>query len=88
MLILGRRPGESIHVGDDVIRVNNVHGDTVMLTVSRMGLEPEHVNVRLEDGHTISDVSSFRVLRVQNKQVRIGITAPSDMKILRDELLP
>lgn len=48
MLALTRRPGESIHIGPDII----VH-----------------------------------VVRIQRGQVRIGITAPKDVHIVRNELV-
>lgn len=49
MLILSRRPGEAIYVGDDIIiTVANVKGD----------------------------------------QVKLGIQAPRDILVIRDELIP
>lgn len=46
MLILTRRPGESIKIGDDItIKVMNVHGNQV-----RIGIEaPETVQVHREE---------------------------------------
>jgi carbon storage regulator len=47
MLILGRRVGESVHIGDDII---------------------------------------VTVLGVQGQHVRIGVAAPNDVLILREEV--
>ena len=47
MLILSRRPDESIHIGDEV---------------------------------------TITVLSVKGKQVRLGITAPKDMSVHREEI--
>ena len=47
MLILTRRPGETIRIGDDV---------------------------------------SVTILAVNGKQIRIGISAPTEVKVLREEL--
>jgi carbon storage regulator len=48
MLILTRRPGESIHVGDDI---------------------------------------EISVLEIRGNQVRLGINAPTDVLVLRSELI-
>jgi carbon storage regulator len=47
-----------------------------MLVLARKHLE----EIRIGDGIVVS------VLRIGNKEVRIGVTAPKDVKILRAEL--
>ena len=49
MLLLSRRTGETIQIGDDI---------------------------------------TVRVLSVKGNQVRIGISAPDEVQIMREELLP
>lgn len=49
MLVLGRRPGESIYIGDDII---------------------------------------LTIVRIEKDYIRIAIEAPSNLKILREELVP
>ena len=49
MLVLSRKPGERIHIGDDI---------------------------------------TLTVVRIGPNNVRVGIEAPRDMNIVREELLP
>ncbi len=47
MLVLGRKPGESIRIGDDVV---------------------------------------IKVVKARNGQIKLGIDAPKDIKVIRTEL--
>ena len=49
-----------------------------MLVLSRKASESIHI------GHGIK----VTIIRVEGNKVRVGVEAPGDMRILRDELLP
>lgn len=77
MLILGRRAGEGIHIGNNHIRVNQINPGYVRLEIKAFPSQW----IRIGDG------ISFKVTRVEPEQVKIGIRAPRQINIVRSELL-
>lgn len=66
-----------IHWGKDV-----THGGVEMLILSRT--THERILLRLPDGREVW----VSVEKVQGDKVRLGVDAPPDVEILREELIP
>ncbi len=93
-LVLTRRAGQSIRIGSDTqIFVVGVFGTIVRLEIT-IGPAHEHngphgslvscsLNQRIDLGCEIS----LSVSRIRSREVRLGISAPADLPILRTELL-
>lgn len=91
MLVLSRRAGESIII-DKNIRVKVAAGyrqdaGTVSLYVDQPGTVGHYRHARPLDVIELSETIKIKVLTI-GVQVRLGITAPRDVAIWRDELLP
>lgn len=80
MLILSRRKGESLFIGEIKVTVANVARHIGLECEGQMHIVPpgRHMTIR-------PDIHIYVAGR-QAAQVRLGITAPADVLILREEL--
>jgi len=71
MLILSRRPGESVHVGDDIkITVLSVKGQQI-----KLGLEvPEHMPVYREEIYLKVQSQNASALELDNNDLMMAAT--------------
>jgi len=81
-LVLTRKSGESILVGDQTLRLAYVGGDQVKLELDGIA---ERVNVG--NDMQISPGVSVKVASIQFRNVRFVFDAPREVAIVRTELL-
>jgi carbon storage regulator CsrA len=68
--------------GAEMLRIEDRSGGDSMLVLSRKAMQG--VRLLMPDGRVIT----LRVLESQGGKVRIGIDAPRDVEVSREELLP
>ena len=84
MLVLTRREGEGLLIGNDVrITVLIVFEKRIKLQLK--GLENKVITCHIGATTPIRDDISVKVVDIDQKQVKLGIEAPKDMKIDREE---
>lgn len=81
-LVLTRKSGESILVGDQVLKLAYVGGDQVKLELDGIA---ERVNVGAE--MQIAPGVSVKVASIQFRNVRFVFDAPREVAIVRTELI-
>jgi carbon storage regulator len=71
MLILSRRPGESVHVGDDIkITILSIKGQQI-----KLGLEvPEHMPVYREEIYLKVQTQNTSALELDNNDLMMAAT--------------
>ena len=78
MLLLARKVGETIHIGDDVLlSVKNIGR-------SRVTIE---LQIPLDEIISIGSDTNFRVTQIEEEQAKMGVVAPRRIRIMRGELL-
>ena len=89
MLVLTRKLGEVLHIGSATVKLFSIAKHALVLDMNLNG-EDLTVCVR-HDQYTAIQVDGHCVyleyLEMRGSQVRIGIAAPADIKILRKEIL-
>ena len=85
MLVLTRREGEGLLIGNDV-RVTVLIIFEKRIKLQLKDLENKVITCRLGATTPIRDDISVKVVDIDQKQVKLGIEAPKDMKIDRDEV--
>ena len=84
MLVLTRRQGESLRIGDDnKITVCVIYKTQIKLEIN----DSEVVTIKLQEGISIGGGIKISVENISNSQVQIGIIAPKDVKIDREEVV-
>ena len=86
MLVLSRRPGEGLSVGDYYVVVNEINRGVVSFTIWSPRKRPKGVAARKEDSFKVSPEAYIKVVRVLGGQVRFGVNAPGHVPIERDDL--
>ncbi len=90
MLVLRRSPNQSIMVGDD-ITVTLLHrsGSRIRIRVIAPGsrFHGKEVDLRYGESLQIGTGISVRYLGEEKAQTKLGLEAPTKVKILRSELL-
>ena len=82
MLVLARRQGESLIIADDIkITVLIIYKTQIKLEVNS-----EVVTVKLEGNITIGDGITIKLIKLDTNQVKLGIEAPEDVSIKREEV--
>lgn len=91
MLILTRREGEYIRVGEAIlITVTRVFRDEAWLGCQVTGAlfqKPQVMVLRLDDGMMLTNHIRIAAIGFSRGQVRIGFHAPPTVNIVRGELL-
>lgn len=89
MLILTRRPGQSILIGRIRMTVERLRNDLVLLSLRAPNNReaPELRTLRAGESFGAGTNATVTVARIRGDQVRIGIDAPAEVRILREELL-
>jgi len=84
MLVLTRRQGESLRIGNDnKITVCIIYKTQIKLEIN----DSEVVAIKLQESISIGDGIKISVENISNSQVQIGIIAPKDVKIDREEVV-
>lgn len=97
MLVLTRRPGEAVYVGDDTTlklrAIRKIEGGrnrrcvfVVDLAVTGKG-DPVHYSFKADRTFMIGEAVEVHILAVGPKKVRIGFKAPLHVDIVRTELV-
>jgi sRNA-binding carbon storage regulator CsrA len=84
MLVLARREGEGLLIGND-IRVTVLIIFEKRIKLQLQDLENKVITCRLGATTPIRDDITVKVVDIDQKQVKLGIKAPNDMKIDREE---
>ena len=85
MLVLTRREGEGLLIGND-IRVTVLIIFEKRIKLQLKDLENKVITCRLGATTPIRGDITIKVVDIDQKQVKLGIEAPKDMKIDRDEV--
>ena len=88
MLILSRSIGESTIIGDLCVTVAGVFSKKVQLAILNQREKSGFSTLegKLEEEITLSENVKIKILEIRGRQVRMGITAPPGILILRDKL--
>ena len=85
MLVLTRREGDGLLIGSDIrVTVLIIFEKRIKLQIKV--LENRVITCRLGATTPIRGDITVKVVDIDQKQVKLGITAPKDMKIDRDEV--
>ncbi len=84
MLILTRKLGESVVIGDDIITVLTIHKNQIKLGIN----DSEVITISLRKSVSIRDGIKVTVVKIDKSQVKLDIEAPEDVTIYREEVLP
>jgi sRNA-binding carbon storage regulator CsrA len=84
MLVLTRREGEGLLIGDDV-RVTVLIVFEKRIKLQLKDLENKIITCRLGSTTPIRGDITVKIVDIDQKQVKLGIEAPKDMKIDREE---
>ena len=85
MLVLSRREGEGLLIGRDIrVTVLIIFEKRIKLQIKV--LENRVITCRLGATTPIRGDITVKVVDIDQKQVKLGIEAPKDMKIDRDEV--
>ena len=85
MLVLTRREGEGLLIGND-IRVTVLIIFEKRIKLQLKDLENKVITCRLGATTPIRGDITVKVVDIDQKQVKLGIEAPKDMKIDREEV--
>ena len=85
MLVLTRREGQSLLIGND-IRVTVLIIFEKRIKLQLKDLENKVITCHLGATTPIRGDIAVKVVDIDQKQVKLGIEAPKDMKIDRDEV--
>ena len=85
MLVLTRREGEGLLIGND-IRVTVLIIFEKRIKLQLKDLENKVITCRLGATTPIRGDITVKVVDIDQKQVKLGIEAPKDMKVDRDEV--
>ena len=87
MLVLTRREGEGLLIGNDIrITVLIIFEKRIKLQLKDSENGNKVITCRLGATTPIRGDIAVKVVEIDQKQVKLGITAPKDMKIDRDEV--
>ena len=83
MLVLTRRIGESLKIGDDIIiTVLDKCINQIKLSVN----DSEGVILDIQETITIKDGITVKLVKIDKNQVKLGISAPKDVTVNREEV--
>ena len=83
MLVLTRRQGESLRIGDDIkITVLIIYKTQIKLGVN----DSEGLTINLQESIPIRNGITVKLVKTDKTQVKLGIEAPEDVTINREEV--
>lgn len=82
MLVLTRRLGESVVIGDDIITVLNIREDQIYLNIN----VSESKTINLHESIFIRDGTTVKAVKIDKSQVKLGIEVPEGVTINREEV--
>jgi carbon storage regulator CsrA len=81
MLVLARRQGESLKIGDDIeIIVKEITSSHVDLRIN----DSEDITIDRFESKVIADGIKITVKKIKGTQARLGVNAPESMHIDRE----
>ncbi len=84
MLVLARRQGESLRIGDDnKITVLNITINRIKLSVN----DSEGVFLSVQETLPIKNGITVKLIKTEKSQVELGIIAPGGVKVDREEVV-
>lgn len=89
MLILMRRVGEALVIGDDLkIVVTGLNSDKAFLEVADVAGDAVSVpvNRKTQQSLVLFDDAVIHILEINGNQVKIGIEAPRSVSVHREEI--
>lgn len=87
MLVLTRRPGEVIHVGDDtILMLLEIRGSSIKVGICKAGTEVTKI-LKNQEAYHLADEISFINAGTRGKQARLGFNAPREVAIVRGEIM-
>ncbi len=88
MLVLGRMKGEVVLIGDDLsVTLEEVKWRSVAITVQEGTRFPYRKHFQEGERLQLAPDIFVELLRAQSSRVRFGFLAPSNVRILRGEVL-
>jgi sRNA-binding carbon storage regulator CsrA len=89
LLILSRNIGEKTIIGDLCVSFAGVFNKKVQLVIFNQREKSGFSTLegKLEDVIALPDNVKIKILEIRGRQVRMGITAPPGILILRDKLV-
>ena len=89
MLVILRYIGQSFLIGEINFIITGVFNKIVRLgVINKLGIsEFSTLEAKLEEEIRITEDIKIKVLQIRGRQVRLGIKAPPEILVLRDELL-
>ncbi len=82
MLVLTRRIGERLRIGDDIITVLNISKGQIYIDVNIS----ESLAINLQETVSIRGGVTVKLVKADKTQVKLGIEAPADVTINREEV--
>ena len=82
MLVLSRRVGESLIIGDKKVTVLDIGDDSVLLSIDGS----EAVTVSKWKRISLADSTSISLEKVNSGQVKLGVIAPDGVMVSREEV--
>jgi carbon storage regulator CsrA len=82
MLVLTRRIGERLRIGDDIITVLNISKGQIYIDVNIS----ESLAINLQETVSIRGCVTVKVVKIDKSQVKLEIEAPADVTINREEV--
>ena len=84
MLVLTRRQGESLRIGNDIrITFCIIYKTQIKLEIN----DSEVVTIKLQESISIAGGIKISLEKIKESQVQIGIIAPKGVKIDREEVV-
>jgi sRNA-binding carbon storage regulator CsrA len=81
MLVVARRPGESLLIGNDIeLTVKEINSNHINLCVNNSG----NITIDKWKSNIIADGVKITVEKINKGQVKLGVCAPESMAINRD----
>ena len=89
MLILTRRPGQSILIGDIRVTMMRIRGGEVVIAIQEpRSAEPTCIfSARPNQPVEVGATATVMVGRIRGDQIRLCIDAPKEIRVLREELV-
>ncbi len=82
MLELTMRLCESLIIGDDIVTIINIRKNQIYLDVSIS----ESLTINIHENASLRDGITIKVIRIDKDKVKLGIEAPKNVTINREEV--
>ena len=87
MLILSRRSKQRVMIGDLILTLEGISKGKAYVSLTKGDVTEHYQGVADDVFHIAPDISVMVLDGVRRNQCRLGFSAPSDVSILREELV-